>query len=131
MAKRPLPVTIIAWFLIVTSLFGLFSALTLPSNPAAKEMLASSPLSPGMHQAIGAISAAIAIACAVGMLKGLNWSRYAYVAVAVLGLLLNLATMRVTTFIVVGLLFIAVIAFFLFRSDANAWFTGRDRSAEA
>lgn len=122
MQKRPLAVTIIGWFLILTSLFGLFSTLTMSSNPLVTEVLANSPLPASVHQAIGIASAVVALVCGYGILKGFNWARFLYLAAGVLGLVFNLATVPMISVIVMGIVTLGVIAFFLFRPEANAWF---------
>lgn len=122
MQKRPLAVTIIGWFLIVTSLFTLFSTLSMSSNPMVEEMLAKSPLPASVHQAIGLASGVIALVCGYGILRGFNWARFLYLAAGVVGLLFNLVTVPMITIIVMGIVMLAVIAFFLFRPDASAWF---------
>lgn len=126
MHKRPLSVTIIAWFLIVTSLFNLFSILTMANNSIVAKMLAESPLPHAVHQAFGIASTVIALICGYGILKGFNWARFLYLAAGVLGLVFNVVTVPMISVIVMGIVMLAVIAFFLFRPEANAWF---ERSA--
>jgi hypothetical protein len=128
MDKRPLSLTIIAWLLIVTSVFGIISGLMMGSNEVASAMVAESPLPVGAHQAIGILSSVIALVCGVGVLKGWNWSRYVYVVAGVLGLVFNLVTVPMVSMIILGLLFLGVFVFFMFRPAANAWFTQTPRA---
>lgn len=122
MNKRPLSLTIIAWFLIISSAFGVFSTLTMFDNPVVAQMLERSPFSLGVHQAIGVVSAVINLACGYGILKGLNWSRYLYVAAGLLGLIFGLLTVPIISTLLLGAIFLAVISYFLFRPSGSAWF---------
>lgn len=122
MNKRPLSVTIIGWFLIVTSIFSLVSVLTMGSSPQVLAMLAESPLPQSVHQIFGVVAAFITLISGYGILKGFNWARYLYIGVGVAGLLFNLVTVAMVSFIILGVVMLAVIAYFLFRPAANAWF---------
>jgi cbb3-type cytochrome oxidase subunit 3 len=122
MQQRPVSLTIIGWFLIVTSGLGLLFLPMAFNNPMATRMYAQSPLPMSAHLAIGAIGGLINIACGFGILKGVNWSRFAYIGWSLVGTAISLATLPATSFALLGLVFLAVIAFFLFRPAANAWF---------
>lgn len=130
MNKRPLSVTIVAWFIIVTSLFSLLSVLAMGSNPQVAQMLAESPLPASVHQVIGIVGALISLICGYGMLKGFDWARILYIGAAAAGLLFNLVTVPMASILVLGVLMLAVIAFFLYRPAANAWFTRSPVAAE-
>lgn len=130
MNKRPLSVTIVAWFIIVTSLFSLLSVLAMGSNPQVAQMLAESPLPASVHQVIGIVGALISLICGYGMLKGFDWARILYIGAAAAGLLFNLVTAPMVSILVLGVLMLAVIAFFLYRPAANAWFTRSPIAAE-
>lgn len=130
MNKRPLSVTIIGWVVIVTSLFSLFGVLTLGSNPQASAMLAESPLPASAHQVVGAAGALISLVSGYGILKGFNWARILYMGAAAAGLLFSLLTVPMVSVIILGVLMLAVIAFFLFRPAASDWFNRRPVAAE-
>jgi len=120
--ERPVSLTIIAWFLIVTSALGVLGMLMIQNNPIAEQMYAKSPLPISAHIAIGIVGALITIACGYGLLKGLNWSRLLYVGWSIIGFAIAMLTMPVTPFIWLSVAFFAIICFFLFRPAANAWF---------
>lgn len=130
MNKRPLSVTIIGWFLIVTSIFSLFSALMMGSNPQVSAMLAESPLPQSVHEIVGIIGGLISLVSGYGILKGFNWARILYIAASVAGLLFSLLTVPMVSIIVLGVVMLAVIAFFLFRPAANDWFKRTPAAAE-
>ena len=124
MKQRPLAMTIIGWFLVVTGLLGSIGVATMSSNPMVQRVYAQSPLPMSAHVVFGVLGVIITVACGYGVLKGLNWSRFLYVGWSLIGFAMSLATIPVTSFLLLGVLFFAVIVFFLFRPDANAWFRG-------
>lgn len=128
MEKRPLSVSIIGWYLIAVGVLGAVSVLAMRNNPMMQRMYEHSPLPISAHIGIGVIGSIITAVCGYAMLKGHNWSRFVYVGWCVIGFVISLATVPFTSLLLLGLAFLAVIVFFLFRPDANAWFR---RSVEA
>jgi len=126
--QRPISLAIIGWFLLVTGALGLFGMLFTFNNPVMTQVYAQSPLPLSVHLAIGVVGTIITAACGYGILKGFNWSRFLYLGWSLISFAISFATIPVTSIIVVSLVFVGVIAFFLFRPAANAWF---DRTAEA
>ena len=125
MEKRPLSLTIIAWFLIIFSLFGLYGVATMGSNPVAMKMIEQMHSSLRFQQAWGVLGAIINIICAYGILKGQPWSRVLYVVWGVIGIAGGLYMSPMKVVIVVSLVLLIVIAFFLFTEKANDWFSAR------
>lgn len=125
MQQRPTSLTIIGWLLIVTTVFGLVGQFVAQNNPVAQKLLAQSPLPAWVHLIVGICGLIVTAACGYGVLKGLNWSRFLYIGWSIFGLLFGLMTMSFTSVALLGLLFVAVIAFFLFRPAANVWFEGQ------
>ena len=121
--QRPTSLTIIGWLLIVFGALGLISQLMLPSDTMAQQMLAESPMPLSVHMAVGIIAGLVSIASGYGILKGLNWSRYLYVAWGVIAIVFALLTSPFTYILIISVAILAVVAFFLFREPANAWFT--------
>lgn len=121
--QRPTSLTVIGWLLIVFGAIGLIAQLTMGNNPVAQQMLAESPVPASVHLAMGAIGGLVSIASGYGILKGLNWSRFLYLGWSILGVVFSLATTAFTSILLIGVMVIAVVAFFLFRPAANAWFT--------
>lgn len=122
MTTRPLSVTIVAWFLIVS---GALSAIMTPmhlNDPMFRNMMAGSPLPFEVHIAISAIAALVTLVCGVGVLKGKDWARLVYAAWAVVGLLIGLFASLAPSLALLGLVMNGVILFFLFRAPANRFF---------
>lgn len=125
MEKRPLSLTIIGWFLILGGLFGAYSALTMGSNEVALRMMEDSGMSLRFQQALAVIGAAVALVSAYGIFKGLPWSRVLYVGWSVIALAIGLATSPFKGIMMLSVLFLVVIAYFLFRPEADSWFAAR------
>ena len=123
--KRPLSLTIIAWFLIIFALFGLYGVLTIRSNEVAMKMLEQMHTSLMFQQVWGVINCLVTIVCAYGILKGQPWSRVLYVVWSVIGLVVAFVTSPMKAVIVLSLIILFVIAHFLFSSRANEWFASR------
>ncbi len=125
MDKRPLSLTIIGWFLVVTGLFGLYSSLTIGSNAIAMRMIEEAGMSLRVQQAMGVIGCIVALACAYGVFKGLPWSRVVYVGWSIIGFAIGFFTSPMRSVLILGVIFVAVIAFFLFRPAADRWFAAK------
>jgi len=125
MEKRPLSLTIIGWLLVLGAVFSLYAVMTIGSNPMAADLVAKSGVSMAVHQAMGAVGALVSLACAYGIFKGLPWSRVLYVAWGIVGIVFGVLTGPMIAASLVGLLFFAVITFFLFRPAANGWFAAK------
>jgi hypothetical protein len=126
---RPTSLTIIGWFLIVMGVFSLISQMTMQDNPIAQQLLEQSPLPASVHMVLGYIGALVSGVSGYGVLKGFNWSRYLYVGWSLVGLLIGLLTLPMTSILLISLLMLGVFAFFLFRPAANAWFLSQVAAA--
>jgi hypothetical protein len=125
MEKRPLSLTIIAWFLIIISLLGLYGVITMGSNPVAMKMLDQMHVSLMFQQVWGVISCIVNLVCAYGILKGFPWSRVLYVCWSLIGLVVGFYTSPMKVVLVVSVIFLVVIAAFLFSLRGNEWFAAR------
>lgn len=138
--KRPTSITVISWIYIVLSVLSLLASLASlgnsnPSMQAAMQQAFDSiyrvPRSVLYVQ--GFISLVIALVCAIGFLKGINWSRWLFVILSVLGIVLSLVEARHIIFgsIIFGLIILAIVSYFLFCKTGNAWFTRNAANAGA
>lgn len=125
MEKRPLSLTIIAWFLIIFSLFGLYGVATMGSNAVAMKMIEQMHMSLRVQQAWGVAGAIVNLICAYGILKGLPWSRVLYVVWGAIGIIVGFYISPMKLVVLLSLVFLVVIAFFLFTEKANDWFSAR------
>lgn len=122
MAERPTSLTIIGWFLIITGGISLLSTVMMQNNPVFLDTLSASSLPVGVHLAVALVGGLIGMVSGYGILKGFDWSRLLYVGWSLFGMVFGLVSLPITSFFIIGLVFFAVIVFFLFRAPANAWF---------
>src|SRR5438552_13993479 len=102
MEERPLSLTIIAWIIIVSGLFALYSALTIQNNPVAARMLAQSPLPASAHQAFAIVGCIVSLIVGYGILKGYPWSRRLYIGWGILSLAFSLATTPIMSILIMS-----------------------------
>ena len=123
MGERPKSVTVIAWILIVTGAISVFTSLSSLNNPMVKELMSKSPLPISLQYAMMYIGLAVSVISGVGMLKGQNWARFLYVIWGAIGFLIGLVTSPMKAAMIPGLLFFAIIVFFLYRPASTQYFT--------
>jgi len=123
--KRPLSMTIIAWFLIIFSLFGLYGVFTMGSNPVMTKMLAEMHTSLLFQQVWGTIGCIVNLICAYGILKGQPWSRVLYVGWSVIGIAVAFFTSPMKSVILLSVVILLVVGYFLFSLKGNEWFAAR------
>lgn len=125
MEKRPLSLTIIAWFLVLTGLFSIYGVLTMGSNPVALRMIEQMHTSLRFQQAIGVIGTIVALVSAYGVFRGLPWSRVLYVGWGIIGAIIALITSPMKSVAILSIIFLVIIAYFLFRPAADRWFAAK------
>lgn len=123
MEKRPTAISVIAWILIVTGGISLITCSASLNNPMVKEIMAKSLIPIPIQYAMMYVGLFVSIASGIGMLKKHNWARFLYVIWGSMGFLISLFTSPMKTALIPGLLFFAVIVFFLFRPNANKYFS--------
>jgi hypothetical protein len=125
MIKRPLSIAIIAWFLGIFSLIGLYGVFAMGSNPAMAKMVEQSHMSLQFLQIWGAVGAVVTIISAYAIWKGLPWGRVLYVVWSVIGIVVSFYTSPMQSAILISIVFFVVIAGFLYTNRANEWFQAR------
>jgi hypothetical protein len=121
MRKRPLAVSILSCLFIVTGIVGLGRHLA--------DYKATQPFQYDLVWIL--IVELAAIVCGAFMLRGANWARW--LALAWMGFHVVLSFFHSLREVVVHGLLFALIAYFLFRADARAYFSppGRDGSLDS
>ncbi len=128
MRERPKSITVIAWFLIVTGASSVFTILISLNNPEikeliVKELIAKSSLPIYLQYAMVFVGVAVTIANGIGMLKGQGWARLLYIVWGVFGFLVGLVASPMKAALIPGAVIFAIIVFFLYRPEANQYFT--------
>ena len=124
MVSRPTSITVIAWFLIgmgFLGVFGIAAGFIIP-KPHLHEALPENPIPAPLLRGIEIAGAAIELICGYFMLRGRNWTRYAYVVWSAPRLVLFLVTAPMKLFLIPSATIFAVITVLLFLPAANAFF---------
>jgi hypothetical protein len=120
--KRPLSLTILAWFIIVTNvLTWLYMPFTL-HNPLSMEMMARFRLPVWATLGSGLVLAVALLIAGIAMLKARVWGRNLYVAASVIGHGFTIFNMPFRAMLIPGLLIFILFLYILFRPAANAYF---------
>ncbi len=124
MNKRPISITLIAWYLIIASLFGMIMLLTTLHNPTVQASLKQSTLPIPVQLTWISISAMVNLICGVALLKGKNWARFTYLTVGFLSFAMSLLTMHASMRLAAlpGIVVFIILICFLFTPKANIYF---------
>ncbi len=123
--KRPISVTVIAWFEIVTSGDILFKTLYY-AKPEFRQLLEASGRSVVITVLWGIVGGVICLVSGIAMLKGLNWGRLlclCYPPISIVLTLLLYGFHRSKSFIGGVVLYIVALVF-LTRPAASTFFAG-------
>jgi hypothetical protein len=126
MRSRPISVTIIGWFLLASGVLTLPGAFAPTDNPEVQELMARRPVPIVVQQVMLFAGAVANLVSGYFLLRGQNWARHLYIAWTIVqfGYAWLAAPFRLV--IVPGVLFFLLVAFFLFRPRANAFFAGSE-----
>ncbi len=112
MKKRPLSITIISWLFLAAGVIGL--------SHQATEFKAQRPFEYGL--VFVCLVRLLAIICAVFMLRAGNWARWLLVIWIACHVILS--AFHSPSELIIHSLLLAVVAYFLFRPQASAYFRG-------
>ena len=121
MMKRPISITIIGWWLIVTGLLGALDSALMEMNPGAVQLASAAMIPVDVQASFGAVNGFVIAACGMGLLKGLWWSRLAYLGWSLIGLVFGFFISPIL-FIVALVAFYGITLSILCRRSANLWF---------
>ena len=126
MRSRPISISIIGWFLLVSGVLTLPGAFARSDDPRVEELMARRPVPIAVQQGMLFAGAVANLVSGYFLLRGQNWARHLYVAWTIVqfGYAWLAAPFRLV--IVPGVLFFLLVAFFLFRPRANAFFAGSE-----
>lgn len=128
--KRPIVITIICWFLIITGALGVAGSVMIMTShdPRLLESMAQSPI-PIPVQYVMLLGGTIAtVASGVGMLFGKNWARLLYVIWSGIGLVIGLITSPSKMNMIPGGGLYLIVAFLLYQANANEYFSAKAKA---
>ena len=123
MKKRPTSISVIAWILIVMGGISLITITVAINNPMVRDIMNKGPIPIPLQYAMTYLGLLIMIVSGIAMLKGCNWARFLYVIWTIIGFLVGITTSQMTAAMIPGFVVFLIIAFFLFRPKANAFFS--------
>lgn len=129
--KRPVPVALSCWFLILSSLSALVSAFLGRDDPAMLAGMAHGAIPAGAQCAMMLVSMGISLVAAVAMLQRQRGARTVYLVWGVIDIAFCLATLPLKMDVLPGALMFAVLCAFLYSPKANAWFSPRKAANDA
>lgn len=124
MIRRPISVTVISCIQIATGILSLLGITIrfVRDGSIAYEVIADSPVPVPIQYLMSFVGMAVLVVCGYFMLKGKNWARWLCVGWGVVGLLFSVTTSPMTWMLVPGTIYLIIVAYFLFRPDANQFF---------
>jgi len=126
MVYRPTSVTVIGWLILV---FGILGSLSIPMmfvirSPAVAEAMAKNLMPIPIQYAIAIVGVGVQLVSGYFILCGKNWARLLYVIWSAFGLANGFFSTQMKIAMSPSIVIFFLIAFFLFRPDANAFFAG-------
>jgi hypothetical protein len=125
MNERPLSVTVISWYFIVSAGTSLFFLLAGLNNPATKAMITiNQKLSSNSmisQLCVWFVGLVISVLCGIMMLNRKNWARRLYVIWGPIGIVLGFVTSPYIH-VIYGIIFFVICTILLFRPKANEYF---------
>ena len=122
---RPLVLTVLCWFLVVSAMINIAMAPSLLSNPLGLQLLSAAAAPPWVLIVIAVVSAAIQGAAGGVMLVRRGWGRMLYIIATPLQTLASYAAygFELGGIMLLGLAFYLGIVAVLMRRDVTAYFT--------
>lgn len=129
--NRPVSISIISWFLIVSGCLAFLGALSLPgiyNNPQYQDLIKAQGGSLGRDLVLAIIGSAVNIISGIVMLKAINWGRYLYLWANGISFLLSFVIHKFNLLIIPSIILYIVICVFLTRKAASDFFTPKLQS---
>lgn len=93
--------------------------------------MAKGPLPIPVQYAMSYVSLFVMIVSGIAMLKRQNWARFLYVIWSFIGFIIGIATSPLKAAMIPGFVVFLIVAFFLFRPKANAFFAPSEETGNA
>jgi hypothetical protein len=101
------------------------------NNPDVQELMAKSPIPIPIQYAMSYAGLLVMIVSGIAMLKGKNWARLLYVIWSLVGFVIGIATSPMKAAMIPSFVVFLVVAFFLFRPKATAFFAPHEETDNA
>lgn len=131
MKKRPVSITIISWFLIITTIMSAVVAVISAGSPDVVRMMALSMLPASIQYLLAGMGFLVTMLSGVLMLKGKVQGRTLYVAWMVLSVFIGVVTSPARLMLVPGLVVFLICLVFLFGPGAREYFASTETPVDA
>lgn len=125
MKRRPLAVTIVSWYLIISGIITLIAIPFSLNSEITQKVLANTPVPIGIQYAIMFSGLVVSIASGVAMLKGHNWGRVLYVIWQLLALTYTVTTSPIRATVIPGSIIYIIVVFCIINVKANVYFSSK------
>lgn len=126
MKNRPLSVTIICWFIMISnaiSILPLMGVFGSEYNALTEEIMSQSPMPVVVQKGFAFTGIAISIICGFYMLQAHNWARMLFVAASVVGLIVGFINAPLKSVLIPGVVLFGVMTYFLYRPNTREYFS--------
>lgn len=125
MNRRPISITVIAWLLIISTIFFLIYNIVNFNDPVARNLMLQNALPLSIQFVAMYLGLVISLISGIAFLKRQNWARFLYAGWCLIGFIIGFAISQMRMVTLPGFVLFLVELFFLFRPKANAYFLTR------
>ena len=121
--RRPTSVTVISWFIIVSSVMALAQGIWGMFDPLTQDVMKSVTLPIPMQYGMMFAGVLVSLSCSIAMLKGKGWGRLFWVSWSSVSMVVGLVISPIPTMILLGMVPFLVAAVFLYRPAVSSYFS--------
>jgi hypothetical protein len=126
MDERPKSITIISWYLIVSTGISLIVSQLSLRNPATRELMSKSSIPINVQIIVMYAGLLITLVSGIAMLKRQNWARFIYVGWRIITSIIIIATLPMKVLIIPSIIVFLIVVYFLFQPKANDYFKTKE-----
>lgn len=121
---RPTSVTVVAVILLALNAMGILMTVVMSGSPKMIEVCEKMGTTVGAAIATTVVSGGIAVAAAIGMLKGMNWGRWLYIVYFPIAAVIGIVRFGFSLMSVPPIIVYVVFVVLLTRKNATDYFAG-------
>lgn len=128
MQKRPVSLSIISGWLIISAVLALAVNLISRTNPKVMEVMSKNPIPIPVQIAWVYTGIVVSFVSGIALIKRQNWARFLYVVWSGVSLAVSFVTSPVKAASLPGVIFFGIIVFFLFQPSVERYFQADGKS---
>ncbi|MCS5628950.1 MAG: hypothetical protein NZ935_15320 [Planctomycetes bacterium] len=121
--SRPASVTIISWFIIVSSVMAFAQGIWGMFDPLTQDVMKSVTLPIPMQYGMMFAGVLLSMSCSIAMLKGKGWGRLFWISWTSVSMIVGLVISPVPIMILLGMVPFLVATVFLYRPAVSSYFS--------